>query len=137
MKTSNIVAVGIIFIVLVLAAGGWYIFKMSPSSAVSQGTVPSTPVVIKNPFGVVAAKTADGFTFTSGIEVTTYTVHTTAATEYRMGTSTPKTAADVKVGSLISIASSTVATDGSLNAYEVILIPPPPSPYPPEPTVKN
>lgn len=82
------------------------------------------PVPIVNPFGTVTNKTADGFTIL-GIGNKSITVRTTAQTKFFTGDSV-KSPADIAVGAIVSIPSSTQNADGSITASVVQILPPPP-----------
>lgn len=84
----------------------------------------AVPVLIVNPFGTVTKKTESGFIIT-GVGNKQVTVHTTAKTKFLAG-GTAKSSDDVSVGTIVSIASSTPNTDGSIAAAVVHIIPPPP-----------
>ena len=83
------------------------------------------PVPIVNPFGTVTKKTTDGFTIL-GIGNKSIPVRTTAQTTFLTG-SNPKSLADISVGTVVSIPSSTQNTDGSITASVVHILPPPPA----------
>jgi len=111
-----------VFVLIVLfAAGyaGWTLWK---------NTAPSAPLTqpITNPFGAVTAKTSDGFTIL-GAGDKSISIRITAQTQFLMGTSV-KSATDVAVGTIVSIASSTPNADGSVTALIVQILPPPPIP---------
>ncbi len=89
----------------------------------------AVPVLIVNPFGTVTKKSADGFIIL-GIGNKSTTVHTTAQTKFLSG-SNAKSSADISVGTIVSIASSTPNTDGSIAALVVQILPPPPVLKPP------
>ena len=83
------------------------------------------PVPIVNPFGTVTGTTADGFTIL-GIGNKSITVRTTEQTKFLAGDSV-KSQADISVGTIVSITSSTQNADGSIAAIVVQIIPPPPT----------
>lgn len=113
-------------VVLVFVVGGLLyaviLYTGAPSSTPAQKQ--AVPVLIANPFGTVTEKTANGFVIL-GAGNKSVAVRTTAKTAFFAGT-TVKSADDVSVGTIVSIASSTQSTDGSIAALVVQIIPPPP-----------
>src|SRR3989344_2297 len=113
-------------VVLVFAVSGLlYAFITYTGAPENMRGQQETPLPIANPFGTVTKKSADGFTIL-GIGNKSITVHTTDKTEFLTGGSA-KSSADISVGTIVSITSSTQNTDGSITASVVQILPPPPA----------
>ena len=111
-------------VILVLVVGGLFYAVITYTGNPLVQQKQAVPVLIVNPFGTVTKKSADGFTILS-VADKSITVRTTAQTTFLTGSS-PKSQADISVGTIVSITSSTPNADGSITASVVQIIPPPP-----------
>ena len=113
-------------VVLVFAVGilSYAVITYTGAPANTRGQQ-EAPLPIVNPFGTVTKKSADGFTIIS-VAGKSITIRTTAQTTFLTGSS-PKSQADISVGTIVSITSSTQNADGSIAAIVVQVIPPPPT----------
>lgn len=113
----------IVLLVFVVGGLSYAVIKYT-GAPLNTRTQQAVPVPIANPFGTVTEKTASGFIIL-GAGNKSITVRITAQTTFLAGSSV-KSAADISVGTIVSIASSTQSTDGSIAAFVVHIIPPPP-----------
>lgn len=133
--TKQYVGIALVFILLVgLAYVGWQSrgnrFFAATGSPQAQTGAPSAPVPIAYPFGTVTEKHAGEFTIL-GIGGKTVVVHTAAETQFLTDAGTGSIS-DLRVGTIVSISSSTPAADGSITALVVKILPPPPVPKRPQ-----
>ena len=118
----------IVLLVFVVGGLSFVVIKYTGAPASTQVQKQAAPVPIINPFGTVTQKIQNGFTIL-GVGDKSVTVHTTEKTKFLTGNNA-KSSADISVGTIVSIASSTQNADGSVTAHIVEIIPPPPMPKP-------